>query len=128
MTTKLHALCDALGLPLRFILTAGQVADCPQAEPLLAGIATQNVLRYKGYDSDVIVNLIAQAGANVVIPPKENRTVQRHCDYAPYCERNLVERFLNKIKHYRAVATRYAKRARNYLAFVTLVSASLWLK
>ncbi len=128
MTTKLNALCDALGLPLRFILTAGQVADCTQAEPLLAGIAMQNVLGDKGYDSDVVVKLIAQAGANVVIPSKENRTVQRHCDYALYCERNLVERFFNKIKHYRAVATRYAKRSRNYLAFVTLVSNILWLK
>jgi transposase len=128
LTTKLHALCDALGLPLRLIFTAGQVADCTQAEPLLAGIATQNVLGDKGYDSDAIVNLVAKAGANVVIPPKENRIVQRHCDYALYRERNLVERFFNKIKHYRAVATRYAKRARNYMAFVALVSAILWLK
>ena len=82
----------------------------------------------KGYDSDAIVDLVAKTGANVVIPPKENRTVQRDCDYALYRERNLVERYFNKIKHYRAVATRYAKRARNYMAFVALVSAILWLK
>lgn len=128
MTTKLHALCDALGNPLRLILTAGQVADCTQAERLLTGITAENVLGDKGYDSDAIVDIIAQSGAEVVIPPKENRTVQRLCDFALYCERNLVERFFNKIKHYRAIATRYAKRARNYMAFVSLVSTMLWLK
>ena len=128
MTTKLHALCDALGNPLRLILTAGQVADCTQAELLLIGITAENVLGDKGYDSDAIVDIIVQSGASVVIPPKENRTVKRLCDFALYCERNLVERFFNKIKHYRAVATRYAKRARNYMAFVSPVSVMLWVK
>lgn len=128
MTTKLHALCDALGNPLRLILTAGQVADCSQAELLLTGITAENVLGDKGYDSDATVDFITQSGANVVIPPKNNRTVQRPCDFALYCERNLVERFFNKIKHYRAIATRYAKRARNYMAFVALASTIIWLK
>ena len=128
MTTKLHALCDALGNPLRLILTAGQVADCTQAELLLIGITAENVLGDKGYDSDAIVDIIVQSGASAVIPPKENRTVQRLCDFALYCERNLVERFFNKIKHYRAIAIRHAKRARNYMAFVSLVSTMLWLK
>ena len=121
-------MCDALGNPLRLILTQGQIADCTQAAPLLEGIATQNVLGDKGYDSDALVDLIVQNGANVVIPPKANRTVQRPCDYALYRERNLVERFFNRIKHYRAIATRYAKRARNYMALVALVSTILWLK
>lgn len=129
-------MCDALGNPIRLILTQGQIADCTQAAPLLEGIATQNVLGDKhvlsfaegGYDSDALVDLIVQNGANVVIPPKANRTVQRPCDYALYRERNLVERFFNKIKHYRAIATRYAKRARNYMALVALVSTILWLK
>ena len=128
MTTKLHALCDALGNPLRLILTAGQVADCTQAELLLTSITTQNVLGDKGYDSDATVDFISQSGAGVVIPPKKNRTVKRPCDFALYCERNLVERFFNKIKHYRAISTRYAKRARNYMAFVALISTMLWLK
>ena len=128
MTTKLHALCDALGNPLRFILTPGNAADCTQAELLLKDIATENVLADKGYDSEFIVNLIEASGAKVVIPPKANRIIQRLCDFALYCERNLVERFFNKIKHYRAIATRYAKRARNYMAFVALVSSVLWIK
>jgi transposase len=128
LTTKLHALCDALGNPLRLILTAGQVADCTQAEPLLTGITAENVLGDKGYDSDATVDFIAQGGAGVVIPPKENRKVKRLCDFPLYRERNLVERFFNKIKHYRAIATRYAKRARNYMAFVALASTMIWLK
>ena len=117
-----------MGNPLRFILTPGNVADCTQAELLLKDIDTENVLADKGYDSEAIVNLIETSGARVVIPPKANRIIQRLCDFALYCERNLVERFFNKIKHYRAIATRYAKRARNYMAFIALVSAVLWIK
>ena len=94
----------------------------------MEGITANHVLADKGYDSDAIVQLIESNGASVVIPPKANRLVQRLCDFALYCERNLVERFFNKIKHYRAIATRYAKRKRNYMAFVTLVSVMLWIK
>jgi transposase len=128
LTTKVHALCDALGNPLRLILTPGNFPDCAQAQALLEGITAGDVLADKGYDSDAIVNYIEQSGAGVVIPPKANRIIQRLCDFALYCERNLVERFFNKIKHYRAVATRYAKRKGNYMAFLTLVSIMLWLK
>ena len=94
----------------------------------MEGITANHVLADKGYDSDAIVQIIESNGAGVVIPPRANRLVQRLCDFALYCERNLVERFFNKIKHYRAVATRYAKRKRNYMAFVTLVSVMLWTK
>jgi transposase len=104
LTTKLHALCDALGNPVRLILTPGNIADCTQAEPLLKNINTDNVLADKGGacpglragDSDAIVELITASGASAVIPPKANRLVQRLCDFALYCERNLVERFFNK--------------------------------
>jgi transposase len=128
LTTKLHALCDALGNPVRLILTPGNIAECTQAEPLLAGIVANDVLADKGYDSDAIVACVEAAGAGVVIPPKANRVVQRLYDFALYCERNLVERFFNKIKHYRAIATRYAKRKPNYMAFVSLFSVMLWIK
>jgi transposase len=96
LTTKLHALCDALGNPIRLILTPGNVADCTQAEDLLKDIDADNVLADKGYDSDAIVDMILANGAVAVIPPKSNRLVQRLCDFALYCERNLVERFFNK--------------------------------
>jgi len=128
LTTKVHALCDALGNPIRVILTPGNIADCTQAELLLQGIAAQNVLADKGYDTDAIVDLIQKSGAGAVIPPKANRIIKRLCDFALYCERNLVERFFNKIKHYRAIATRYAKKSQNYMAFIDLVSAMLWIK
>ena len=127
MTTKLHALCDARGNPLRLILTPGNVSDSTQAASLLDGIKAANVLGDKGYDSDAIVALIEATGAGVVIPPKANRTVQRLCDFALYCERNLVERFFNKLKHFRAIATRYDKLARNFLAGVQLASAIILL-
>ena len=128
MTSKLHALCDARGNPLRFILTQGNVSDSTQAEALLKDIKASHVLGDKGYDSDAIVTCIEALGAGVVIPPKENRVVKRLCDFALYRERNLVERFFNKLKHYRAIATRFAKRKRNYMALVTLVSIMLWIK
>ena len=63
-----------------------------------------------------------------VIPPKANRKIKRHCDFALYAERNLVERFFNTIKHFRAIATRYEKTARNFLAGLHLVCALAWLK
>jgi transposase len=110
------------------LYTTGNVADCTQAEYLLKDIDAANVLADKGYDSDAIVEIITTNGAAAVIPPKSNRLVQRLCDFALYCERNLVERFFNKIKHYRAIATRYAKRRRNYMAFVNLVCVMLWIK
>lgn len=128
MTTKIHALCDARGNPLRLVLTPGNTSDSTQAETLLDKIKANDVLADKGYDSDAIVACIQKMGAGVVIPPKQNRIVKRLCDFALYCERNLVERFFNKIKHYRAVATRYAKRKRNYMALVALVSVMLWIK
>ena len=63
-----------------------------------------------------------------VIPPKANRKIKRHCDFALYAERNLVERFFNTIKHFRAIATRYEKTARSFLAGLHLVCALAWLK
>src|SRR6266852_3818650 len=63
-----------------------------------------------------------------VIPPKSTRKVKRACDFALHAERNLVERFFNAIKHYRGIATRYEKTARNFLAGLHLVCALAWLK
>lgn len=82
----------------------------------------------KGYDSDAIVEQISASGAEVVIPPKANRKIQRPCDYVLYCERNLVERFFNKLKQFRGIATRYDKRATHFLSGVYLASAIILLK
>lgn len=117
-----------MGNPLRFILTPGQASDYTQAEPLLAGFPAQNVLADKGYDADEIVNWIAAHDAQAVIPPRSNRTNPRPCDFAMYAERHRVECFFSKLKHYRGIATRYCKRARNFKALIYLAAAVLWMR
>ena len=119
---------DALGNPLALSLTGGQVHDITQAEALLALIEPKALLADKGYDADHFVDVLTTRAIKVVIPPKSNRTVKRDYDFALYCERNLVERFFCIIKHFRAIATRYEKTARNFLAGLHLVCALAWLK
>jgi transposase len=89
---------------------------------LVSGIKAGHVIADKGYDSTELVEGIEAGGAGAVIPPRSNRKEPRSYDEHLYEERNLVERFLNKVKHCRRVATRYEKTARNYLAFWQLAS------
>ena len=119
---------DALGNPLRLILTGGQVHDITQADALLGLIEPGALLADKGYDADHFADSLLARAIKVVIPPKSNRKVKRDCDFALYCERNLVERFFCIIKHFRAIATRYEKTAQNFLAGLHLVCALVWLK
>jgi transposase len=119
---------DALGNPLALSLTGGQVHDITQAQALLALVEPKALLGDKGYDADHLIDSLTARAISVVIPPKSNRKVARACDFALYCERNLVERFFCIIKHFRAIATRYEKTARNYLAGLHLVCALAWLK
>jgi len=119
---------DALGNPLALSLTGGQVHDITQAEALLALAEPAALLGDKGYDADHFVDALTARAIKAVIPPKSNRKVKRDCDFALYCERNLVERFFCIIKHFRAIATRYEKTARNFLAGLHLVCALAWLK
>lgn len=128
MTTKIHALVDALGNPVAFSLTQGQVSDLSQAEPLLEDVAPEAFLADKAYDADRLILALEARGINPVIPPKANRKVQRPCDFALYRERNLVERFFNTLKHFRAIATRYDKLARNFLSAVHLAAMLILLK
>lgn len=109
-------------------LTGGQVHDITQAETLVAQIDPKALLADKGYDSDSFIGSLELRAIKPVIPPKSNRKVKRSCDFALYCERNLVERFFNTIKHFRGIATRYEKTARNFLAGLHLVCALTWLK
>jgi transposase len=128
LTTKIHALVDALGNPVAFSLTQGQVSDLSQAEPLLEDVAPEAFLADKAYDADRLILALEARGINPVIPPKANRKVQRPCDFALYRERNLVERFFNTLKHFRAIATRYDKLARNFLSAVHLAAMLILLK
>jgi transposase len=109
------------------MLTPGQAHDLACAEQLIDGADPVALLGDKAYDADPLVDILIQRGITPVIPPKANRKSPRDCDFALYCERNLVERFFNKLKHYRAIATRYDKLARNFLAGIQLVSAMILL-
>jgi transposase len=127
-STKVHIAVDALGNPLRFILTAGQCHDSPQAKALIEEYATQALLADKGYDDIKLINAVIAQGAAAVIPPRSNRTEQREYDKHLYKERHLVECFINKIKHYRRVFSRFEKLSKNYLGFLSFVSALIWLR
>jgi transposase len=127
LTTKIHTLVDALGNPIDFILTAGQVHDLAGAQALIENANPQAMLGDKAYDANGFINTLEQRKITPVIPPKANRKTKRPCDFALYRERNLIERFFNRIKHFRAIATRYDKRARNFLAGIHLVSAIVLL-
>jgi len=127
-STKIHAICDALGNPLRFILTGGERSDYTQALALIEGMKADAVLADKGYDADYIMDAIEKMGALVVIPPKSNRKIQRDYDKDIYKERNMVERMFNKLKHFRKIATRYDKRADSFLAWIVIGAIFLWSK
>ena len=127
-STKIHVLVDALGNPLRFILTGGQRNDSTQAEALLESYRAEHVIADRGYDTNAFLEIIAASDAEAVIPPKKNRTVQRTYDEHLYKERHLVECFINKIKWYRRIFTRYDKLARRFAAFLHIAGALVWLR
>lgn len=127
-STKIHALVDALGNPLAFLLTAGQVHDLAGADALLPSMAADCLLADKAYDADArVLEPLAQAGKTAVIPPRPNRLMPREFDRHRYKERHLVENFFCKLKQFRAIATRYDKTARNFLAAIHLAAAIIWL-
>jgi transposase len=127
LSTKIHAAVDALGNPVRLILTEGQSSDYTKAEELITGFQSEYVIADKGYDSDSFVIVIEKSEAKAVIPPRSNRKKKREYDIELYKERNLVERFFQKLKHYRRIATRYERLGRNYLSMLFLVSTVIWL-
>src|ERR1039458_8051865 len=93
LTTKIHALVDALGNPVELMLTPGQAHDLACAEPLIGSADPGALLGDKAYDADPLIDTLMRRGITPVIPPKANRKAPRACDFALYCERNLVERF-----------------------------------
>ena len=108
-------------------LTPGQAADITQAVPLLDQVEPEAFLGDKSYDADAFIETLDERGITPVIPAKANRREPRKTDFALYRERNLVERFFNKLKQYRALATRYDKLANTFLAAVALVCVLFWL-
>ena len=128
LSTKIHANVDALGNPTSFLLTPGQACDREGADALLPALEAPIIIADKGYDADArVLQPLAQAGKTAVIPPKANRTEQREYDKDLYQARYLIENFFCQLKQFRAIATRYDKTARNFLAAVYLAAATVWL-
>lgn len=121
---------DALGNPVHFMLTGGQVHDSKAAVDLLSGvhISGSNILGDKAYGAEAIRKYITEQNAVFTIPPKRGCTEPWHCDFHTYKERHLVECFFNKLKAFRRVATRYDKLAVSFIAFIHLASICILLK
>jgi len=120
-------LCNQLGAPIDFRLTAGQVHDSTQAQALLGQHRARAVIADKGYDADAIVQHIEAQGAKAVIPPKCNRRLQRKFSQALYRQRNRIERTFARLKHFRRLATRYDKEAVCFCSFVALACSMILL-
>jgi transposase len=104
LTTKIHALVDALGNPVEVMLSPGQDHDLTHAEPLIEAVDPNAVIADKAFDADAFIAALTDRVIIPVIPSKSNRTTPRPCDFVLYCERNLIERFFNLLKHFRATA------------------------
>ncbi len=129
LTTKIHALVDARGRPIKLHLTAGQKSDIEAAPGLIADIpAGAMLLADKGYDANSLREAVMAQGAWANIPPKANRKDPICFSKHLYRARNLVERFFNKVKHFRRIATRYDKLAENYAAALKLVAVRIWIR
>jgi transposase len=119
---------DTFGRPIRFILTAGQNGDALTAPALLDGFRPRAVLADKAYDSNALRQIIADLGAEAVIPSNRSRKVLIAHDVQAYRARNCIERCFSKLKHFRRFATRYDRRAIHFLAFAQLAAAIIWMR
>ncbi len=119
---------DALGNPLDFVLTGGQVNDITQGPTLVSGRQSDYVIGDKSYDAGAFIELIEAQQAIAVIPPRRNRKELRWYDPDLYKERHAVECFVNKIKHFRHIFSRFDKLAQRYLGFLHFVSTLIWLR
>ncbi len=129
LTTKIHALVDANGLPVVLKLTEGQAHDGKSAQDMMGTLGKGQILMAdRAYDSDALRKAMADRGAWANIRPMPRRVnVPAFSPYL-YRYRNLVERFFNKLKHFRAIATRYEKHAANFLALIKLAATRIWLR
>jgi transposase len=120
---------DALGNPLKFIVTAGQAADISQAQALVEDYPkAQAAIADKAYDADTFIDWLQEREIEPVIPATANRTQPRDYDRHRYKERHLVECLINKIKHYRRVFSRFDKKVKNFLSFLQFAGALIWLR
>lgn len=109
-------------------MTAGQRHDITQADALIAGYESEYGIADKSYDADDFRQSIQDSGVEPVIPPRSNREEQYNYDTHLYKERHLVECFINKIKRYRRIFSRFEKLAKRYLGFLSFVGTLIWLR
>ena len=121
-------LADALGRPLKIILTPGQAHDVTAAPALLDGAEAGSVIADRGYDTNEVRAIIAEAGMQAVIPSRRSRKTPIPHDPVLYKARNRIERCFNKLKHFRRCATLYDRRDIHFLAFIHLAIAILWMR
>lgn len=127
LTTKIHLLCDALGRPLRLLLTGGEKADCQSAAALLENQRAGAVIADRGYDTNAIRAAVVAAGMTCVIPARSHRRDPIPHDLELYKQRNRIERCFAALKRHRRLATRYDRNDSHFLAFLSLAAALLWL-
>jgi transposase len=125
---KIHITEDGLGNPLRLRLTAGQRHDSSQARALLEGFDFERLIADRGYAAEDFIAYLLDRGIQAVIPPHQRAKVLGEYDQWLYRERHLVECFINKIKHFRRVFSRFEKLDHSYLGFLHFVSALIWLR
>ena len=129
LTTKIHARVDAKGRPVRLLISPGNEHDVTAAEALLDGLKPRTiVIADKGYDADRVRCCIRAQGAIPNIPNRSNRKKKFRWNKAIYRERNHVERFFNKLKQFRRIATRYDKLGATFLAFIQLAAIRISLR
>ena len=129
LTSKIHALVDAEGRPIRITLTPGQAHDGTAAEALLANLKPGAILLAdKAYDSNAIRDQAQEQDVWANIPPKSNRKGSFVFSAFLYRYRNMIERFFNKLKQFRGIATRYDKNPENFLAAIKLASVRIWIR
>ena len=119
---------DALGNPTGFFLTGGEAHDLVGADHLLPQVQADALIADKAFDADErVIQPLEAAGKTAVIPPKKRRKSPRDYDRELFKARHLIENFFARLKQFRAIATRYDKTARNFLAAIHLAASLVWL-
>jgi len=128
LSTKIHATTDALGNPTSFFLTGGNRHDLEGADHLLPQIKGEILLGDGSYDADArVIKPLEARGILPLIRPRKNRKSRKEYDQELYKARHLIENFFSRLKQYRAIATRYDKKARVFLSAIYLAASVIWL-
>ena len=129
LTTKIHMAADAHGNQIDFEITGGQVHDAKAAKQLITKVRGENLIADKGYDSDRIREQVRSQKMAPIIPRRVNSD-KPNPEFDPhlYKQRHLVENLFARLKHFRSIATRFEKLARNFKAMVTIACTLIWIK